>query len=183
MAGKKGSQSVSLSCRKNQRPIVDGPIVLECIRNTDCTAAAHDVALIPDGGFIISSYSSSWGPGDHDGILVRLTEDGRLLWLKSYGDRFDDRISHAALMDDGGFDMIGYSTPAGTDGLDLVTRRTDAESSLLWSPRSGGNRPDEGKAIILSDDGERVVVGGTQNVQPPYDDVFMIQFTEQASTR
>lgn len=139
---------------------------------------AHDVALVPGGGFIISGYTSSWGPGDQDGVLIRLAEDGHLLWMKSYGDPFDDRILHVALMEDGGFAMIGYSAPRGTEGWDLVTRRTDEEGNLLWSYRAGGSHPDQGKDIALARDGAIVVVGGTQSEHPPNDDVILIKFYE-----
>ena len=70
---------------------------------------AHDVLRLADNGFVISGYTSSYGPGDHDGFLMRLSAEGRILWMKTYGDTGDDRILHVAQLDDGGFALIGYS--------------------------------------------------------------------------
>jgi hypothetical protein len=136
---------------------------------------AHDVLRLPDGGFMISGYSSSFSSGDHDGFLMRLSPEGRMLWMRTYGDEADDRILHVAQLDDGGFAMIGYSD------WDLVVWRTDAQGELMWSYTDEGNQIDVGKDIIVAADGSIVAVGGNRSENPPLDDVILLILDEQSS--
>jgi outer membrane protein assembly factor BamB len=136
---------------------------------------AHDVLSLPDGGFAISGYTSSYSPGDHDGFLMRLSSDGRMLWMKTYGDNGDDRILHVAQMDDGGFAMIGY-----TD-WDLWVLRVDSVGTLLWLLSDGGFQPDVGKDIIVLRDGLIAAVGGNRSDNPPNDDLILLVLQDNRS--
>lgn len=129
---------------------------------------AHDVLSLPDGGFAISGYTSSFSPGDHDGFLMRLSSDGRMLWMKTYGENGDDRILHVAQMNDGGFAMIGHTN------LDLRVWRVDPEGLLIWSLSDGGFSPDVGKDIIVLRDGSIAAVGGNRSENPPNDDIILL---------
>jgi uncharacterized delta-60 repeat protein len=133
---------------------------------------AHDVLTLPDGGFAISGYTSSYGPGDHDGFLMRLDADGRMLWMKTYGTAHDDRILHVAQMEDGGFALVGY-----TD-WDVTVWRVDPDGALLWSYLDGGFSPDVGKDIIVARDGSIVAVGGNRSENPPFDDIVLLVLGE-----
>lgn len=134
---------------------------------------AHDVLSLEDNGFVISGYTSSFSPGDHDGFLMRLSADGRMLWMKTYGDGGDDRILHVAQLDDGGFALIGYSN------WDMVIWRVDSNGNLLWSHRDGGDSDDVGKDIIIARNGSIVAVGGNRSDNPPFDDIILLSLTEQ----
>lgn len=137
---------------------------------------AHDVLRLADGGFAVSGYSSSYGPGDHDGFLMRLTPGGRMLWMRTYGGDGDDRILHVAEMPDGGFAMIGYSD------WDVAIWRVDADGGLMWTHQDGSNlNADVGKDLVVRPDGAIVAVGGTRSDNPPKDDVLLIVLLEDAS--
>ena len=134
---------------------------------------AHDVLSLEDGGFMISGYTSSHGPGDHDGFLMRLSDEGRMLWMKTYGDGKDDRILHVAQLEDGGFATVGYSN------WDLVVWRVDSDGNLVWTHRDGGSSTDVGKDIIVTRDGLIVAVGGNRSDNPPYDDVILLSLDDR----
>lgn len=133
---------------------------------------AHDVLSLEDGGFMISGYTSSFSPGDHDGFLMRLSADGRMLWMKTYGDSKDDRILHVVQLDDDGFALVGYSD------WDMVVWRVDPDGDLVWSHRDGGQNTDVGKDIIAKRDGSIVAVGGNRSENPPYDEITLLILDE-----
>ena len=116
------------------------------------------------------------GPGDNDGFLMRLSEDGRMLWMKMFGDRGDDRILHVAQLHDGGFAMVGYSD------WDVAVWRVDPQGTLLWSFRDGEGRADVGKDIIVGRDGSIVAVGGNRSEHPPFDDVILLKLRDEPSS-
>jgi hypothetical protein len=134
---------------------------------------AHDVLSLADGGSVISGYTSSFSPRDHDGFLMRLTAEGRMLWMKTYGDSADDRILHVAQLDDGGFVLVGYSS------WDLTIWRVDANGKLMWSHRDEGRNTDVGKDIIVTNEGSIVAVGGNRSENPPFDDIVLLVLDEQ----
>lgn len=134
---------------------------------------AHDVLSLADGGFVISGYSSSFSPGDHDGFLMRLTPEGRMLWMQTYGSQADDRVLHVDQMDDGGFALIGYSN------WDLAIWRVDSGGELIWSYRDEGNSQDVGKDIIVANNGNIVAVGGNKSENPPFDDMILVILSER----
>lgn len=142
---------------------------------------AHDVQRVADGGFVIAGYTNSFGPGDQDGFLMRLTAHGRMLWMKTYGNADDDRVLHAAPMADGGFALIGYSRLGTGENWDMVVRRVDRHGDLVWSHRAGGALPDMGKDVIVTRDGSVVVVGGTRSENPPYDDILLLRLSENGA--
>ena len=134
---------------------------------------AHDVLRLVDGGYVISGYTSSYGPSQHDGFLMQLTESGRMLWMKTYDlEGGDDRILHVAQTTDGGFAAIGF-----TDG-DTVVWRMDPAGDLLWTLTDGGSSFDVGKDIIVTGDGSIVAVGGNRSDHPPRDDVLLLVIDE-----
>jgi hypothetical protein len=133
---------------------------------------AHDVLRVADGGFVISGYTSSFSPGDQDGFLMRLSDEGRMLWMKMYGDDADDRVLHVALMADGGFVFVGYSKPVEGKIWDMVIRRVDPHGNLLWSHRAFGS---VGKDVIVSQDGSVTAVGSTRSGIKSYDDILILR--------
>ncbi|HSG45530.1 MAG TPA: hypothetical protein VLA72_20480 [Anaerolineales bacterium] len=134
---------------------------------------AHDVLTLPDGGFVISGYTSSFTPGDHDGLLMRLSADGRLLWMKTYGDTRDDRILHVAQLEDGGFAMVDYSS------RDMTVWRLDIDGDLVWSYGDLPNQVSRGKDIIVAKNGSIVAVGGSPHSTPQNEDIFLLVLGEQ----
>jgi hypothetical protein len=141
---------------------------------------AHDVLRLADGGFAVSGYSGSFGPGDQDGFLMRLSPEGRMLWLSTYGDAVDDRVLHTAQMPDGGFALIGYSKHDEGDIWDMVVRRVDRRGDLLWAHRSFGA---VGKDVIAGRDGSIIAVGGVRSSPTAYEDILILRFVPEASDR
>ena len=56
----------------------------------------------------------SFGLGDQDGLLLSLTDEGRVRWMRFYGDSDDDRAFHSTPMPDRGYASVGYSRRQGT---------------------------------------------------------------------
>jgi hypothetical protein len=59
-----------------------------------------DVRVLPDGGFIMSGYTSSLGAGLWDMLLVRTDASGEEVWSKTHGSAFDDRAYGVAVGSD-----------------------------------------------------------------------------------
>lgn len=137
----------------------------------------HHVLRIAGGGYAVSGYSSSFSAGDEDGFLMRLSDDGRMLWMRMYGDGMDDRVLHAAPMEDGGFALVGYSKPVNGNAWSMVVRRVDEQGSLLWSHRAFGA---VGKDIVVGHDGAVIAVGSIRTGPTAYDDILILRIAPES---
>jgi hypothetical protein len=67
---------------------------------------------VSDDGFVITGYTSSFGSGLTDVLLIKTDSDGRLQWQKTYGGSNYYRGANVFQTSDGGFvivtDMLSY---------------------------------------------------------------------------
>ena len=140
----------------------------------------HDVLRLSDGGFAVSGYTSSFGPGDQDGFLMRLSPAGRMLWMHTYGETVEDRVLHTAQTPDGGFVLVGYSKHQEAEIWDMVIRGVDRHGSLLWSRRAMGA---VGKDIIVGQDGTIIAVGGVRTAPTALEDILILRLNPTTGTQ
>ena len=100
---------------------------------------------------------------DLDGWLVRLGQQGELMWQQAYGGTGNDELRMALALPDGGFIAVGHteSAPLSKGGRDAWLVRTDGLGRLLWQRAYGGSGNDAARAIVALPDGGYVVVGET----------------------
>jgi hypothetical protein len=149
--------------------------------------AAFGFCLSPDGGYVVSGTSTSFGSGDKDAYLLKVDADGNQQWSRNYGGLKDDGIYTVAATGDG-FITAG-ATFSFTDSIDMLIIKTDIYGNQLWMKTigtpgyiSGANWlticDDEGIAIvgnkqpIGSDNGQMLFIktdshGDIENIQSP----------------
>jgi len=115
----------------------------------------------PDGGFIVAGYTDSYGPGDKDGYLIRLTAAGDTLWTRLCGGARDDNLRCVHVTTDGGFVAAGTTESGGSGYEDVWLLRTDEDGNTLWSRTYGGTSSDHGWSVRETRDGGFVIVGHT----------------------
>ena len=115
------------------------------------------VAQTPDGGYIVTGFTSTYGAGGHDLYLVRTNADGDSLWTKTYGGVYYDEGNHLCTTTDGGFVITGqtYSfSESGSSEVYLV--KTDANGDSLWTKRYGGFT---GRTVAQTSDSGFIITG------------------------
>lgn len=135
-------------------------------------------SIIPntDGGYLIAGWTNS---SDHlithlnsqynDAWLVKLDQNGTMLWQKTYGGTGIDNSLCAQQTPDGGFIVCGSSSSNDVDvsgnhgGFDLWIFKTDASGNLQWQKSLGGSGMDIGLALTLTPDGGYAVCGYTNS--------------------
>jgi hypothetical protein len=125
------------------------------------------VQLTPDGGFIISGWTLSYGAGGKDLYLMKLDSSGDTVWTRVYGGAQDDGsdgFSALKRMSDGGFIVAGWTKSFGAGGSDVWILRTDALGDTLWTMTVGGTDNDEGWSIdVDNSDAGYIVTGWTES--------------------
>lgn len=87
----------------------------------------------PDGGFILTALTESFGAGNQDAWLIKTDGVGDTLWTKTFGGTEQDDVWDVELAPDGGYVFTGgtYSFSNG-DGDDLWMVKTDANGVEEW---------------------------------------------------
>lgn len=134
------------------------------------------IVAVADGGFAIAGCSSdARGHGNYDALLLRLDEQGDLLFEEFYGARKFDIAESVILTDTGGFAIAG-SINVGSDIMDACFVLADSSGAQLSRTVYGGTRNlDYARAIVQRPDRSFVAVGRTNAVLPGFSDAWILK--------
>ncbi|HEY0194275.1 MAG TPA: SBBP repeat-containing protein [Kofleriaceae bacterium] len=140
---------------------------------------ANCVAATPDGGWIIGgSFTKAIdlqgtplkAKGGTDAILIKLAADGSLQWVKQYGGRYNDTISHVATDARGNIYVQGafrdvadwggkpLTAHGGADN-DIVLAKYDVNGDHVWSANYGNAFDDVPGGLTVDPAGNITMVG------------------------
>lgn len=140
---------------------------------------AQDIVATTDGGYVIAGNTFSEDTqvtknnGQSDVWLIKIDDNGQLLWEKSFGGAgFDAAHSVRATMD-GGFLVCGNSKSFDGDLAenfgenDIWVFKTDASGKLEWEKSLGGSNLDFGYDALETATGNVVLIGETTSQDFP----------------
>ena len=124
------------------------------------TGTPYDVAMALGGGYAVCGHHSNTSQGLH---VLRVDENGDVLWGKRYGSDVDLANAIAA-SPDSGFVVAGHTL---TYGFALVTEQQDAfvvkidqDGGLQWARAFGGSTDSEGfYGVVPTNDGGYAMAG------------------------
>lgn len=122
----------------------------------------NDVVKAAGGGYAIIGLTKETLSGDNDIQLIRIDNDGNVLWTKNYGYEGDDERGNALVaLPDGGFAFVGSAKADGDIFGDMTIYRVDASGEIVWSSVFGSpTAGDEATDILLTDNGTSLVLVG-----------------------
>lgn len=130
-----------------------------------------DVISLPDSSFIITGSTSStdgdFGTlhGGNDIYVIKLSKDGKIEWLKTYGGSMYDYVNCLYYTKDSNFILAGRTT---SNDYDIDTNRgnsdawiikLDIKGDIIWSYTYGGTNNDEFVDIKEYDEENFIVLG------------------------
>ncbi len=125
----------------------------------DGVDSGADVIQTEDGGYLVIGRTENYGNGGSDIILVRYNSEGEYQWKKTYGSVNDESGSRIIATDDGGYFLLGQTTPRSGVGKNIFLVKTDAEGAEQWTTTYGGESGTGGDDIIQLSDGNFAIVG------------------------
>ena len=139
---------------------------------------AYDVALTPDGGFIIVGSSNSINgdvTGHHgavdtaDGWVVKLDASGAIQWQKSIGGSSVDYFTSVVPTTDNAYLCVGTTSSNDGDvsgnhgGADYWVVKISNTGTVLWSKCFGGSNIEYISHGIATYDGGFAIIGNTRS--------------------
>lgn len=135
---------------------------------------AYEIKAHPEGGYVLLGSAASVD-GDvlsNDDVLrngeywiVRLSEEGNIMWENTFGGTNNERGNGLDLTEDGGYILTGYafSNNGEVDGNhgrnDIWLVKLDEQGELEWQRPIGGTDEDEGIVVSQTPDGGYIAAG------------------------
>jgi hypothetical protein len=136
----------------------------------------YSVQETNDGGYVVSGYTESFGPGQRSVYLIKTDSLGDTLWTRTYGGPYYDYGYSVQQTSDSGYIIAGATQYVSGGQFDVYLIKTDADGNMLWNqtyegPYPGGN--DAGNSVQCTADGGYIIAGGTEIGS--YFDVYLIK--------
>ena len=156
----------------------DGNIIWQRTLGGSNLDLAQDVAVTPDGGYIVVGWTRS-NDGDVSGNhgmddvwVVKLDKDGNVIWKKTYGGSDEDYAFSIIATKDGGYIFAGWTRSNDGDvsnnhspmwWTDVWVVKIDKDGNIIWEKTYGGSDDDGASAIIAAPGGGYIVAGWTES--------------------
>lgn len=149
----------------------DGDLLWERSYGGTGIDVAFDIEKTGDGAYVVvgHSFSSdkdiSSNHGASDVWLIKIDEQGDLLWEKTLGGSMFDSANSVKQAQDGGFLIAGNSRSSDQDLTqnsgenDMWVIKTDASGNLIWQMSLGGSGIDLGLDLIEHGGSQLIFVG------------------------
>ena len=103
----------------------------------------------PDGTFIITGSTQSFGAGGFDSFLLKISPVGGFIWMKTYGGTRTE-TARTLIAERTATGALNYIVSGSTNSfnsaavVDAMLFKTDAAGNLLWTRTYGGSGREEG---------------------------------------
>jgi len=113
-----------------------------------------------DRGYIVAGWTNSFGAGEDDIWVLKLSSDGNIEWQKNYGSGGANSIQQTI---DGGYIVAGWINNFPADYDDIWVLKLSSEGDIEWQKTYGGSEDDSARSIQPTIDGGYIVAGSTSS--------------------
>lgn len=145
----------------------------------DASDRAYAVATRPDGELVVTGFTSSFGAGGHDLLLLRVGADGNLSSANQYGGDGDDWGKGLIVVEDDSIVVVGGTKSNSLGSWDLWLLEVDSAGDTVWSRTFGGADEDWGEAVAQAENGDFIAVGYTDSGGHGRRDAFAVRTNSQ----
>ena len=146
----------------------------------DC---AYAITETKDGGYVFSGYTMSEGNGKEDVLVVKLDDEGNILWNKTFGGIHEDIAKSLVKEENGDFIIAGETKSIGAGKWDAWIIKLDEKGQSKWVKTIGGQSWDSISSIIKTKDKEYIAVGWTMSKGAGEADAWVIKLDEEAEVK
>ncbi|NTW32075.1 MAG: T9SS type A sorting domain-containing protein [Bacteroidetes bacterium] len=123
----------------------------------------HSLVETADSGYIIAGETYSFGNGNNDAFILKISKNGDSLWSKSYGGQNSDITYDISICHDGNFILTGITNSFGKGMFDAYLLKIDQLGDTLWTRTYGDTLDDKAFSGIETSDYGIVFTGSTMN--------------------
>ncbi|WP_375559416.1 gliding motility-associated C-terminal domain-containing protein [Bernardetia sp. OM2101] len=122
---------------------------------------------------------------DLEMAFCKVQQDGTITQRKKFGRNQLERVFYAtATADRSKLYFVGYTSSVGGGDRDMLVLCTDINGSYLWSKAFGGTGFEEARSVVLTNDGNGIVIiGRTASFGAGQNDVYVVKMHNATSTQ
>jgi len=121
----------------------------------------YGIAVDGSGNVYLNGYQNSDSYGSNDYGVIKLDNDGNILWQKKIGGTGNDYGWAIAVDGNGNVYVTGYQNSDSYGSVDYGVIKLDTNGNILWQKKIGGVSSDFGNAIAVDSSGN-VYLNGYQ---------------------
>lgn len=125
---------------------------------------AHGLARMKDGHFALVGSREMSNGNYADFFLLKLDQNGKYVWAKNFGGKYNDSLHGVTGTSDGGFVAVGKTRSYKSEQTDLTVMKFNADGKILWHKIYGFKYYEYGNAVTTTKDGGFMIVGGTNTL-------------------
>ncbi len=95
------------------------------------------VRQTPDGGYVVTGFTDSFGQGSYDVWVLRTEQNGDTLWTRTFGGAQYDQGSSILQTSDRGYIVAGFTQSFGSGGFDFYLLKMAPDDASIWNGSLG----------------------------------------------
>ena len=134
---------------------------------------ASSIQQTTDGGYIVAGYTHSFGAGDNDYWVLKLSSSGDIEWQRTYGGsstpgHVRENCAYSIQQtSDGGYIVAGSTWSFGAGWHDFLILKLTSSGDIEWQRTYGGTDGDKAYSIQQTLDGGYIVAGYSESFYVP----------------
>jgi len=142
---------------------------------------ANSIQQTVDGGYIVAGYTESFGAGNMDFWILKLSFTGAVEWQRSYGGSGDEEALAIQQTSDEGYIVAGYTDSSGAGRKDIWVLKLSSSGDIEWQQTFGGSRDDWASAVLEADDEGFIIAASSDSWGAGESDFWIIKLNSSGS--
>ncbi len=126
--------------------------------------------------YVIVGRTTSFGRGQYDFYLIKIDENGNMIWEKTFGGKGSDYGYDICTTSDGKYVAVGISNSF-SETQDIYVIKIDKNGNLIWEKTFGGKGFDYAYSLAYSGDGYIIV--GNSNSFSETPDLYILKINQK----
>jgi len=152
----------------------EGKIVFARTIGGKKTDEAHGLTRLKDGTIALVGMRDVNRVNYEDFFIMKMNQQGKILWTKTFGDYDDDSLEGVSATMDGGLVAVGKTRSYGSEQTDLTVMKLNANGKVIWHKIYGFKYYEYGNAVTMTQDGGFMLAGGTSTLGKGSHSVYML---------
>ncbi|WP_373029870.1 hypothetical protein [Sulfurovum sp.] len=152
----------------------DGKMISSHVIGGEKEDSAQALTRTADGNMMLVGYREPVRSGDTDFFVMKLDQNGKKIWAKTYGEDQVDRLNAVTATADGGIVATGSTRSYKSAQTDMSVMKLDTDGNIVWHKIYGFKYYEYGNAVASTVDGAVMVAGGTNTLGKGDHSVYMI---------
>ncbi len=136
--------------------------------------SAQALTRTSDGAMMLVGYRELERSGNTDFFVMKLDQNGKKIWAKTYGEEQADRLNGVTATADGGIVATGSTRSYKSAQTDMSVMKLDTDGNIVWHKIYGFKYYEYGNAVASTSDGTVMVAGGTSTLGKGDHSAYMI---------